>query len=259
MEREPEPCLSSSTRCRLWLSQRWSCCFVARSLQQHRPGTSCPEGASASRPTAAPGAGSAHHPPHLTLLVSLHLAENNPGTNSRTPHCRRRGDIATRATYVVLPSSKRRHGLGAGIPGRSWQVRLGSSKHPSQALCLQISGNRGRSREKPLPTCLPEGQRKKAALARRGSWQGQRVRQHAATEGSLASRARWHQEEKKKKEEYAQPCPAPGFWRVQTDAAGTPMGNAAQGPGWLSSPAAPAAPHTSERALAPTLRLGSSG
>lgn len=121
MEREPEPCLSSSTRCRLWLSQRWSCCFVARSLQQHRPGTSCPEGASASRPTAAPGAGSAHHPPHLTLLVSLHLAENNPGTNSRTPHCRRRGDIATRATYVVLPSSKRRHRLGAGIPGRSWQ------------------------------------------------------------------------------------------------------------------------------------------
>lgn len=80
-----------------------------------------PRGCSASRPTAAPGAGSAHHPPHLTLLVSLHLAENNPGTNPRTPRCRRRGDIATRATYVVLPSSKRRHRLGAGIPGRSWQ------------------------------------------------------------------------------------------------------------------------------------------
>lgn len=80
-----------------------------------------PRGRSASRPTAAPGAGSAHHPPHLTLLVSLHLAENNPGTNPRTPHCRRCGDIATRATSMVLPSSKRRHGLGAGIPGRSWQ------------------------------------------------------------------------------------------------------------------------------------------
>lgn len=98
----------------------------------------------------------------------------------------------------------------------------------------------------------------KAALARRGSWQGWRQTARCyggfiGQQGKVASRG------KEKKEEYAQPCPAPGFWRVQTDAAGTPVGNAAQGPGWLSSPAAPAAPHTSERALAPTLRLGSSG
>lgn len=153
---------------------------MARSLQQHRPGTSCPEGASASRPTAARGAGSAHHPPRLTLLVSLHLAENNPGTNPCTPRCRRREDIATRATSVVLPSSKRRHGLGAGIPGRSWQSDSAALSVPP-GLCAYES----------LGTGEGAGRSRSPPAYRRQLWHGEGAVRDGVSDSTLLWRVHW--------------------------------------------------------------------
>lgn len=160
---------------------------TAGSLQQHKPGASCPEGASASGLTAARGAGSGHspsssHPAHSRLEGH---AENNQSTNPRTPRCRRRGDIAIRATYWCSPAPREGMGLGQELLGEVGRSDLAALAVPP-GLCAYES----------LRTGKEAGRSRSPCAYRRGGewrqlWHGEGAGSDGVSDSTLLRRVHW--------------------------------------------------------------------
>lgn len=149
MEREPEPCLSSSTRCWLRLSQCRSCCFVAGSLQQHRPGTSCPEGV-----LQADRQQHQEQVQHITLLISPSLSHfiwlKITQAQTRVPHAA--GGVETSPPGPPTwcsPAPREGTGLGQeflGEAGRSDSAALSIPPRLCAYKSLGTGEGAGRSR-----------------------------------------------------------------------------------------------------------------